>query len=45
MTELSLPKKLTKHVVRGEIVFSRDTFGIERIIGDKMISLNFVGAW
>jgi hypothetical protein len=40
-----LPKKLVKHAVRVILSFSWDVFGIERMIGDKMISSDFVWAW
>jgi hypothetical protein len=32
MTELSLPKKPSKHAIGGKIVFSCDIFGIERMM-------------
>jgi hypothetical protein len=41
--KLSLPKKLVKHTVGGIIVFSYDTFSIERMIGDKMVCSGFLG--
>jgi hypothetical protein len=43
---MSLPKKLAKHAVRMELFFfPYDAFGIERMIGEKMLSSDFIGAW
>jgi len=43
MTELSLPKKLVKHAVGVGLSSPLDTFGIERMIGDKMLRSDFLG--
>jgi hypothetical protein len=45
MIELSLPKKFVRHAVGVRLSFSWDSFGIERMIVDKIINSNFVGAW
>jgi hypothetical protein len=44
MTELLLLKKPSKHVIGGMVVFfSWDIFGIERMIGDKMVCSGSLG--
>jgi hypothetical protein len=45
MIELYLPKKFVRHAVGVRLSFSWDSFGIERMIVDKIINSNFVGAW
>jgi len=46
MMYMSLPKKLAKHAVRMELFFfPYDAFGIERMIGEKMLNSDFIGAW
>jgi hypothetical protein len=41
---LSLPKNLVKHAIGVRLSFLWDVFGIERMIGEKMVSSDFVGA-
>ena len=38
-----LTKKLAKHAVGVGLSFPLDTFGIERMIGDKMLCSDFLG--
>jgi len=41
--KLSLAKKLARHAIRGRIVFFMGYICIERMIGDKIVHLSFLG--